>query len=412
MKTSIKAQKIKTIIILLWLHILCGLLPLSAEIHNTEESLTKFIDGEIIETTVEFIPSSGTSRMDIIANGGTITFQDSSRVIQNEEEFIDEEFIETTMEFIPSSGTSRMDFIANGGTISFQETSRVDGDPFASTNTIDSGILKYLTEEAAAGDAYYGEYTVMAKGITTIRLYDHGQGKDVPIMGNDTSAFVVTTTEWQGDSLEPVLSVVEVLKLPTTLHESTEFGLKISLPDGDVLYESISTVYPIMSDIDFDCEASGDSLSSAITSSVSTINLAQSWVNTVEVELFTSMVTALSSTLLMPTEGEAVGASVIVAGDQAAMREAVGNIAESMTPSLYNTIGESICAMLSDLEAPLPALSERYFSPNIQNQVQVDASLICLDTKIDAVLLENDNDDQKVPGEIACTEWLIEIHVE
>lgn len=76
-------------------------------------------------------------------------------------------------------------------------TDTVDGELWFIVSKDDQFIYYHLTDEPSSGtgSAAYGGYTVKMKTVMTLQVYNFGSGGTVPIIGNTTDAFVVTTAE-------------------------------------------------------------------------------------------------------------------------------------------------------------------------------------------------------------------------
>ena len=119
----------------------------------------------------------------------------------------------------------------------------------------DQHVYFQLDEAPASGSTSLGGYIVLARGISVTRSYDFGYGGFVAVIGNDTDAFIVSTTGWSvpvtRDSLgyqirtfEPVMTVADISGVRTDGSGNIVVAFQIATPDGTVIDELHLTAEP------------------------------------------------------------------------------------------------------------------------------------------------------------------------
>jgi hypothetical protein len=136
----------------------------------------------------------------------------------------------------------------------------VDGELWVTVSRGDRAVFYHLSEAPASGSGSYSGFTVVSKGIHTQRMVNYGSGEDVPVIGNATDAFVISTTELYVSSrfLTPGVSVqtlsgapapaqmvrvgsVEyVANIPAAATASRKVGARWLGADGAVVHQSVS----------------------------------------------------------------------------------------------------------------------------------------------------------------------------
>jgi hypothetical protein len=136
----------------------------------------------------------------------------------------------------------------------------VDGEIWVTVSRGDRAIFYHLSEAPASGSGSYSGFTVVSKGIHTQRMVNYGSGEDVPVIGNETDAFVISTTELYVSSrfLTPgvtvqtlsgapapaqmvrVGSVEYAANIPAAATASRKVGARWLGADGAVIHESVS----------------------------------------------------------------------------------------------------------------------------------------------------------------------------
>ena len=89
------------------------------------------------------------------------------------------------------------DPVITWGTVRDANGNQVQGEVWLIVSKADTFIYFHLTEtpNPERGPTAYGGYTVKIKETMTSQFYSFGSGSAVPVIGNDTDAFLVTTTE-------------------------------------------------------------------------------------------------------------------------------------------------------------------------------------------------------------------------
>jgi hypothetical protein len=147
----------------------------------------------------------------------------------------------------------------------------------------DKFIYFHLTDtpNSASNTTAYGGYTVKTKAIMTNQLYSYGYGGAVPVIGNDTDAFLVMTTDtWvnsafiEGEPQQLSFSTGAVIEHLVHLYDEVQTysmprvgsthwtALQYFAPDGTELTEPFSLSSSVLASSgassSTDCEALGD----------------------------------------------------------------------------------------------------------------------------------------------------------
>jgi hypothetical protein len=159
---------------------------------------------------------------------------------------------------------SSVDSFANDPVIAFGPALDADGHTVAGEMWLivakdQKTVLYHLSEEPASGKGSYAGYTLKLKAVTTTDVVNYGAGEDVPVIGNDEDAFVVSTTELYAHSdlvgatamlcsmpsgtCEPSISmvlqgtVVQVAGIPSSQSGAREAALQVFDASGSLLEE-------------------------------------------------------------------------------------------------------------------------------------------------------------------------------
>jgi hypothetical protein len=299
----------------------------------------------------------------------------------------------------------------------------------------DEFIYFHLTDtpNSATNTTVYGGYTVKIKAIMTTQFYNFGYGSAVPIIGNDTDAFLATTTEMMVNSLftegeQKYLSHQTGKEMPYLVHiynveqsysipplgSTHQAAIQYFASDGTALtepfWQSWNESASSESSSGTDCKKFGDDVGNIVGWLAATPGAANVLVTGLTEQALSTLVTAEG-----PLGKVVLGTTIKgVTGVQAGIQGALGIGAGILTDWIYSALAEGACEVLStddDIEV-LPPIQLGLNSPDFTSTVEV--AFVCTETE--TVLLGSqssvsDDGEVTVNGltEEICTEGHYEV---
>jgi hypothetical protein len=309
--------------------------------------------------------------------------------------------------------------VAWGGISNEDGTDLVPGELWFIVARDDAFVYYHLTEEPNphTGPTAYGGYTVKAKGIQTAHAFNFGAGEDVPVIGNDTDGFLVTTTELLvnskfteqplrvrnigtgaeafSDRLVHVIDDVRSYNLPLVASAGRWAGWQALAPDGSVLEEGSGG--QIASSSTSDCVATAQSARSFVASHARDIS---------PLLVLIGASGGGSSAYISPLGPVAVG---LAGGLTVHLQNAVAEFADSITAPIYASLAEAACGLTAGTSNPDLSLIE----PEIPSVEDIEfvkpAKLVCLrygDEDSSSMTVTADGIEVVADTNRVCKEWV------
>jgi hypothetical protein len=263
------------------------------------------------------------------------------------------------------------------GAVQDEYGSETQGEVWLIVAKTDKFIYFHLTEEPnfEEDSTAYGGYTVKIKAIMTHQFYTFGYGSAVPVIGNDTDAFLVTTTKMMVNSaltdgevqqfnistaaeidyLVHLYDVVQAYSQPLALSAGRRMSIQFFAPDGTELTDPISPYVVASSDSSssVDCEAFGNSVGTLVSAFPAFAGLANAGLTALTESALEKILTAETGGL-----AGAIGVGTglkLLAGAQAGAQAAIGTGLALVTNALYSALAEGACnAAVSVLDSIPP----------------------------------------------------------
>jgi hypothetical protein len=295
-------------------------------------------------------------------------------------------------------------------------------------------IYFHLTDDinTDTGSTSYGGYTVKIKATMTTQIYTFGSGSEVPVIGNDTNAFLVTTTKMRvnsaftgqsqfvkslntgetsvSDSLIHLYNIVQSYNIPQSSSEGRSTGLQIIDPNGTPLTNDLSSSIIASSSSSTDCEAFGDAVAGVPTFFQSLSLTGMNYVTSLGGGALGGII---GGAVTSPLGGVGAGIGATIGADlQKSINNAMMSVAMSVTDYLYSSLAEAACKVatnviddlsLDDIE--IPGVEGGNYIQIIAVCDEIGTELVGSSSTIDS------NGDVTVTGhsEEVCTSWHYEV---
>lgn len=303
----------------------------------------------------------------------------------------------------------------------------VDGEVWLIVAKNDKFIYFHLTDtpNSAKSTTAYGGYTVKIKAPMSVQFHGIGSGGVVPLIGNDTDTFIVTTTEMMVNSrfidgevqrfdartgaeipyLVHLYDVVESYGM-STFGSRGSFAIQYFAPDGTALSEPFhqSFLQNASSSYHPGCAEAGEDAANFYQ------NMVDRWEAAQDAASLYLAATAGIRVILTGVYGEF--ALQFVNASYGAMGVGARLLARNILAPLTGAVAEGLCESLQNPHV-LPPIEVGFHSPDLDSLI-TDVVLVC-----DAIGSEyvgssgtvDDNGDVTVEGhnEDVCTEWHHEI---
>jgi hypothetical protein len=272
------------------------------------------------------------------------------------------------------------DPVVSWGAVHDDQGNAIQGEAWVIVARNDTFIYFHLTDtpNPATDTTAYGGYTVKVKAIMTNQFYNFGYGGAVPVIGNDTDAFLVTTTKMMVNSafidgevqqanintgtardyLVHLYDVVQSYSQPPVLIEDRWIAMQFVAPDGTELTDPVWNHSVVTessgSSSSVDCKAFGDGAGDFVNTLQSVPLAVNSYANTLEAIIIGGVV--VGSTGGLTSVGVTAGTKALEdAGGS--LINAVGNLGKTVTHALYSGLAEGACNAATNALDSLPPLN-------------------------------------------------------
>jgi hypothetical protein len=327
------------------------------------------------------------------------------------------------------------DPVVNWGPVYDEQGNVLQGELWVLVAKHDKFIYLHLTDtpNPASDTTAYGGYTVKMKAISTAQFYGFGYGGGVPVIGNDTDAFLTTSTKLMvhsaftegepqqlnistgvaRDYLVHLYDMVQSYSQPPALSAGRWTAMQFVAPDGTELIAPMSHYEVGSSDSSssLDCQAFGEAAGDAVSTLAGGFMYANVALTAVEAAALDKILTGATGGL----GGKAgIGVGVkLAAGVQASVYAFVGTGLSYLTDALYSALAEGACEALSTPDE-IPVLPPIELGMGVDDVVFVQTVAVCDRTEMQQVgsTAKGDEDSgievQPVDEEV-CVEWHYEV---
>lgn len=269
------------------------------------------------------------------------------------------------------------------GTVRDANGKEIQGEVWLLVAKNDKFIYFHLTDQpnSAKDSTAYGGYTTKVKAITTTQFYYYGFGGAVPIIGNETDGFLVTTTKMMvnsaftegerqqrsfstGDIIDYLVYVYDVVQsysLPPASSAPRWAMIQHLAPDGTELVEpfALQTAPSSGASSSNDCEAVGDDAADYLSKFISGVQVAATFA-TIEAGLLRTTVQGMSTGLIGTRTGTALTFAALSA------ENAIFETAEYVGTAAISALAEGLCNGVSTPEVLPPIELDLYGVEDIE----------------------------------------------